>query len=554
MSDINNRISKCSKYILPAVLIIVLVLYVRVCFFQLIFFDDDAIILRDYNRIDKIEKIIPAFGNNYLDGHYYRPLTSISFILDAFVSGQIPWSYHITNILIHAAVVTLLYYLLITMGYPKVAAGPAVILFAISPLQLNSVAWIAGRADLLVCFFSLSSFLLFLKFRISLKLLRIPLIAFLLICAFFSKESALIIPFLIIFYLFLERKIPGRTGANFLFTAVLLALIVLYFQWRVMLIEKIAIEKIVLSNIAVTFRIIPETIAKFFVPFGIKALPDFTPVLSSAGAFMASILFIIPFLLKKINRKRYYFGFLWFLVLMMPGLLFRTNPLDKFYYWDCRSYLPAVGLVIMVSELLSVIIKEHVRFCDFGFISLYFMILFCGSVYYMGYYKNALSFWGSVKSDYPERYLPHVGLYKYYTHTGQKAEAEFHIIKAIDLCPGNVVNREYLFDYYVYKNEPNKAFLVASEGLKLNANELPLIRDLINSAILLNKVELLDPYIFGTSRSTEQKQQLKKVLREETSSLKGFVTGTIYSALITRIGKLESIIQSDSTTMPETAR
>ena len=135
-----------------------------------------------------------------------------------------------------------------------------------------------------------------------------------------------------------------------------------------------------------------------------------------------------------------------------------------------------------------------------------------------------------------------------------KAEAEFHIIKAIDLCPGNVVNREYLFDYYVYKNEPNKAFLVASEGLKLNANELPLIRDLINSAILLNKVELLDPYIFGTSRSTEQKQQLKKVLREETSSLKGFVTGTIYSALITRIGKLESIIQSDSTTMPETAR
>jgi tetratricopeptide (TPR) repeat protein len=538
MNTTSSGTDKYSKYFLPAIILILFILYSQSFFSKFVFLDDDAIVLEGYSRINSVEKILPAFSGNYLEGHYYRPLTNISFIANALVSGKSPWAYHAGNILLHALTVIILFYLLIKLGYSKTTIAPVLLLFAVSPLQLNAVGWIAGRADLLIGFFSLGGFLLFLKYRENPRLHYIIPVSLLLLCAFFSKESALLMPFLIFLYYFTGGKTPGTGAKHFLFFAFLSALLAFYFQFRFMFTESIASEKIVFSNLAATILIIPETAVKFFLPFGIRVLPDFTPFLSGAGIVLILFLLTLPFIKKKINKKNYFFGFTWFIVLMIPGLFFKPNLFDKFYYWDCRSYLPSVGLVIMLSEIISALFTNKISMRILKILGIYFALLFICSSYYLLLYNNPLTFWSSVEKEYPERFLPHVALYKYYTYTNNPDEAEFHFVKAIELSPENRSNREKLFDYYIAGNQPEKAFQTAIDGLKYDPDEESLIRGIITSAVLMQKVELLDPYLFDTTRTPEMNRRLRTILSEELEPLKKFISNSLYDKLQKRIIRL----------------
>jgi protein O-mannosyl-transferase len=447
MSTINTGIYKYSKYFLPAILTALFLLYAQSFSAKFVFLDDDAIVLDGYTRISSMEKIIPSFSHNYLGGHYYRPLTNVTYIFNAVVSGKTPWSYHAGNILLHALTVIILFYLLIKLGYSKTTILPTVLLFALSSLQLNAVAWIAGRADLLIGLFSLSAFLLFLKYQTTQRWYLFLPISTLLPFAFFSKESALLMPFLILGYYFTRKRARGTGAKYFLFFAFIFFLMVFYFQLRFLFTGTFFTDKIVLANLAATIGIIPETLFKFFIPFGIKVLPDFSPILSWAGTVLFVFFLILPFIQNKINRKIYYFGFFWFVVLMIPGMLFKPNLFDKFYYWDCRSYLPSVGLVIMLAETLRALFKDSFSIGNVRLFGIYFVIIFTCSTYSLHFYNNSLTFWNSVESDYPERFLPHMALYKYYVYANDPEKAEYHFAKAVELNPADTLKGTSLHYY-----------------------------------------------------------------------------------------------------------
>src|SRR6266446_6973623 len=100
----------------------------------------------------------------------WHPLTTISHMLDCQLYRLQPWGHHLTNIFLHAAAVILLFFALRELtingrarppGAPKATDGPAVrpyqvwssafvaALFAIHPLRVESVAWVAERKDVL---------------------------------------------------------------------------------------------------------------------------------------------------------------------------------------------------------------------------------------------------------------------------------------------------------------------------------------------------------------------------------------------------------------------
>jgi tetratricopeptide (TPR) repeat protein len=85
----------------------------------------------------------------------WHPLTWLSLELDSQVFGLAPWGFHLTNLLLHTANVLLLFWLLdATTGQTwrsAVVAG----LFAVHPLHVESVAWVAERKDVLSTFFGL---------------------------------------------------------------------------------------------------------------------------------------------------------------------------------------------------------------------------------------------------------------------------------------------------------------------------------------------------------------------------------------------------------------
>jgi tetratricopeptide (TPR) repeat protein len=83
------------------------------------------------------------------------PLTWLSFQLDVTLWGTEPWGFHLTNVLVHAANVALLFLALRALTGTFGTSAAVALLFAVHPLRVESVAWVTERKDVLSAFFGL---------------------------------------------------------------------------------------------------------------------------------------------------------------------------------------------------------------------------------------------------------------------------------------------------------------------------------------------------------------------------------------------------------------
>jgi len=130
-----------------------------------------------------------------------RPLLMITYWFNYQLSGTETFGYHVFNILLHLVNGILVFSLLRILAPGRdLLCGFCAALFLLHPLQTESVAYLAGRSELVVGFFSLSAVLVFLRHG-SNEWSWVLLVTGLIGAAIFSKEQALaLIPLL----LFLE--------------------------------------------------------------------------------------------------------------------------------------------------------------------------------------------------------------------------------------------------------------------------------------------------------------------------------------------------------------
>jgi hypothetical protein len=83
----------------------------------------------------------------------YHPLTMISLRLDYQLHGLHAGGYHLANVLIHTASVVLLFLILRRMTGALWRSAFVAAVFAIHPLRVESVAWVAERKDVLATLF-----------------------------------------------------------------------------------------------------------------------------------------------------------------------------------------------------------------------------------------------------------------------------------------------------------------------------------------------------------------------------------------------------------------
>src|SRR6266508_1994538 len=94
-----------------------------------------------------------AFGTSHTGN--WHPLTWLSHMLDCQVFWLKPGYPHLTNVLFHAANTLLLFLVLNRMTAALWRSASVATLFALHPLHVESVAWVAERKDLLSTFFGM---------------------------------------------------------------------------------------------------------------------------------------------------------------------------------------------------------------------------------------------------------------------------------------------------------------------------------------------------------------------------------------------------------------
>ena len=136
----------------------------------------------------------------------YFPLVYTSFRFEHALWGLNPAGYHWVNILLHAANAVLLWRLLTILRIPGawLAAG----LFALHPVQVESVAWISERKNVLMGFFYLLALIAWVKFvagkhKGEIKFYLLALVLYLL--ALFSKTTACTLPVALFLISWLKR-------------------------------------------------------------------------------------------------------------------------------------------------------------------------------------------------------------------------------------------------------------------------------------------------------------------------------------------------------------
>jgi hypothetical protein len=134
------------------------------------------------------------------DGVNYIPLSFLSLAIDNRLFGMHPFGFHLTNLLIHIAGAIVAYFVVLRIDRSPGIAAAASLLWAVHPVQVESVAWISERKNVLSTLFFLLAFLTYLRWTERPDWRRYVLLVILFVAALLSKVNTIVLPALILVY------------------------------------------------------------------------------------------------------------------------------------------------------------------------------------------------------------------------------------------------------------------------------------------------------------------------------------------------------------------
>ncbi|MGB5747187.1 MAG: tetratricopeptide repeat protein [Desulfobacterales bacterium] len=347
----------------------ILVIYSQTISFDFVLLDDDVYVTNNphFNRGLRSESIKQAFSQAH--GGFWIPLTWVSYMIDSQLYGMKPGGYHMTNVLFHILNTLLVFTVFRKMTGNLWRSGFIAAMFAVHPLHVESVAWVAERKDLLFAFFWLLTMWGYLHYVRQPGIKRyLPVLLFF-SAGLMAKPMIVTLPFVLslLDYWPLKRidfqKISRPNTIN-----------------PVMPVTRLVLEKLPLLTMAVFVSILTYTqqksfgditslktspivdrfanafisyvkyIANLIWPRDLTVLypyPNAWPIWQAAGSCL--MLGLLSGLVIKYFRKYPYLivGWLWFLGTLVPviGIIqFGAQPMADRY-----TYVTFIGLYIMIA-------------------------------------------------------------------------------------------------------------------------------------------------------------------------------------------------------------
>jgi len=317
------------------------------------------------------DSIIWAFTTSEISN--WHPLTWLSHQLDCELFGLKPFWHHITSLLFHIANTLLLFCVLNRMTKALWPSAFVAAAFALHPLHVESVAWIAERKDVLSTFFWMLTMAAYIRYAEKPKAGRYLLVAVTLCLGLMAKPMLVTLPFVLLLldYWPLRRFRWARRDQNLFESANFPYKSATAFS---LIIEKIPLLIIVIISCAVTYLVqqsggairLGETfplklrianalisyisyIVKMFYPASLAVLyphPGESLPLWQSVASLAILVVITVLIILAARRHGFLLvGWFWYLGTLVPVIGFVQVGVQAMA--DRYTYISSIGIFIM---------------------------------------------------------------------------------------------------------------------------------------------------------------------------------------------------------------
>ncbi len=300
------------------------------------------------------------FSKSYIGN--YHPITMLSYAIDWKLFGKSAFGYHVENIVWHFANTILVFMLCQKLLKNNLKALIVALIFALHPTQIETVAWIAERKNVIATFFFLSSLMIYIKFLIT-KNNNFLLFTFLLyFVALLCKPSVIVFPFIlfIIDHFYNEpfskknlfQKLP------FLLLAFVFGIVTFSAQQSGKFINENHAYPIY-ERIGYAGYAIIQYLYKLLVPINLSVIypyPTNKTVSIIFGYLVLVVLGMVIYKLYKTKKNTILFGLLFFITNLL--LVLQFIPFGEVLTADRYLYLPIIGISIILISLFSLKEKQ----------------------------------------------------------------------------------------------------------------------------------------------------------------------------------------------------
>ncbi|MDD2772177.1 MAG: tetratricopeptide repeat protein [Elusimicrobiales bacterium] len=376
----------------------------------------------------------------------YTPLTVLSFAAEYKLAGLNPALYHATNLALHLANCALVFLLVTELGAGLYAAFFIALFFGLHPVNVESVAWVSERKELLHALFCLGALYSYARWIKSGDLRLAALSPLLFALGLMGKPQSVWMPFALVFIDFAAgRKFDRRAVCDKL---AFIALALSFGGMAFLLARKIGVIYHrpgfgFYENLCVAAYGLLSYLARLVLPVKLCAIYPYPQVTAGRLPFAfawapLSAAVVVPALLYAARKdRRVLAGILFFIAAAGPGL--QLLPVAPSVAFDHYAYLPYIGLLCAAAAGAENLIAARPETGKPVFAAAWALAAVFGVMSFMRaqVWHDPLSLWNDVIAKYPRTSLAYSNRAVALAAENKAQQALQDLDKALELQPDN---------------------------------------------------------------------------------------------------------------------
>lgn len=480
----------------------------------------------------------PEHISNWWTEYYignYQPLPMASYALDFAIGGTQPFIYHLTNIIWHIADVILVYACMKRLQDNVYIALFVALLFALHPVQTESVSWIAARNKVMNGFFFLLATYAYIGYVLEHNRRKLVWVYVFAIAAYLCKLTAVTLPFaLLAVDIWLHRSLQSKTAwlekVPLVLLAIPIGIINLQAQADVAFLNTHPEFNFGHTVVFAGYAYV-QYLVNLLLPVKLSVLYPYPTAIEAIHIIYTVLAAAIVALGVVAYRKQWY--------VLAGGILFYTVNIaivlqfvqfGEVLMADRYLYLACIGVWYPVVYYVGRLISQKQLQLSKAAIAVMTVLCLCYSAATFSrndIWLSELNFWKSVTNSFPESSVAQSSLGGVYMEEGNNPEALAHINNAISLDANN------------YKAWYNKGVLLMRKGDAAGALSA------LNNAIRLkdySKALFTRALLYQqTGNYNAALPDIKRVLQQEPGNARAHY---IYADCVEQQGNIEEALDA----------